>query len=57
MILNYCSIKFAYALNKVMITQSNTVMLEGQSIENPNEIAEAFNNHFATIGPKMADKI
>ena len=32
-------------------------MFEGRSIEKPNEIAEAFNNHFATIGPKLADKI
>lgn len=29
----------------------------GNSISNANELAEAFNNHFATIGPKLASKI
>ena len=49
-------------INKVLnknqhSTTPKFVMFEGQSIEQPNEIAEAFNNHFATIGPKLADKI
>ena len=49
-------------INKVLnknqhSTTPKFVMFEGQSIEKPNEIAEAFNNHFATIGPKLADKI
>ena len=33
------------------------VTFEGQCIEKPNEIAEAFNNHFATIGPELAGNI
>ena len=49
-------------INKVLnknpnSTTSKFVMFEGQLIEKPNEIAEAFNNHFTTIGPKLADKI
>ena len=32
-------------------------MYEGQSIEKQKGIAEAFNNHFITIGPKLAEKI
>ena len=38
-------------------TTPKFVMFEGQSIEKPNEIAEAFNNHYTTIGQKLADKI
>ena len=49
-------------INKVLnknqhSTTPKFVMFEGQSIDKPNEIAEAFNNHFTTIGPKLADKI
>ena len=49
-------------INKVLNKNQHSttpmfVMFEGQSIEKPNEIGEAFNNHFATIGPKLADKI
>ena len=49
-------------INKVLNKNQHSstpkfVMFEGQSVEKPNEIAEAFNNHFATIGPKLADKI
>ena len=34
-----------------------SVTYEGQSIDKSGEIAEAFNNHFVTIGPKLAEKI
>ena len=34
-----------------------SIMCEGQLIEKQNEIAEAFNNHSSTIGPKLAGKI
>ena len=49
-------------INKVLnknqhSTTPKFVMFEGQSIDKPNEIAEAFNNHFTTIGQKLADKI
>ena len=30
---------------------------EGQNLENPRGISEAFNNHFVTIGPKLASEI
>ena len=54
--------KMRKMINKVLnknqhSTTPKFVMFEGQSIEKPNEIAEAFNNHFATMGPKLADKI
>ena len=32
-------------------------MFEGQVVEKQNEIAEAFNNVFTIIGPKLTDKI
>ena len=32
-------------------------MYDGQHIEKQKGIAEAFNNHFITIGPKLAEKI
>ena len=38
-------------------TTPRSVMYEGQSIEKQKAIAEAFNNHFITIGPKLAEKI
>ena len=34
-----------------------SVTYEGQSIDKSSEISEAFNNHFVTIGPKLAEKI
>ena len=34
-----------------------SVTYEGQSINKSSEIAETFNNHFVTIGPKLAEKI
>ena len=30
---------------------------QGQRLDRPNEIAEAFNEHFVTIGPKLASNI
>jgi len=32
-------------------------MYEGQLIEMQKEIAEEFNNHFTTLGPKLAEKV
>ena len=32
-------------------------MYEGPLVEEQKEIAEAFNNHFTTISPKLAEKI
>ena len=31
-------------------------MYEGQLVEKEEGIAEAFNNHFTTIGPKLGQK-
>ena len=49
-------------INKVLnknqcSTTPRSVMYEGQLVEKQKEIAEAFNNHFTTIGPKLAEKI
>ena len=45
-------------LNKSLCsTTPRSVMYDGQYIENQKGIAEAFNNHFITIGPKLAEKI
>ena len=49
-------------INKVLnknqcSTTPRSIMCEGQLVEKQNEIAEAFNNHFTTIGPKLAGKI
>ena len=35
----------------------NSVTLNGRKYFRPDEIAEAFNEHFVTIGPKLASKI
>ena len=35
----------------------SSVTYNGSNIKKPNEIAEAVNDHFATIGPKLASKI
>ena len=35
----------------------NSVTLNGRKYVRPDEIAEAFNEHFVTIGPKLASKI
>ena len=35
----------------------SSVTYNGSKIKKPNEFAEAFNDHFATIGPKLASKI
>ena len=34
-----------------------SVTYEGQNIDKSSESAEAFNNHFVTIGPRLAEKI
>ena len=49
-------------INKVLnknrcSTTPSCVMYEGQLFEEKKKIAEAFNNHFTTIGPKLAEKI
>ena len=49
-------------VNKVLNRNQNlpsppSVTFEDQSIDRPVEIAEAFNNHFVTIGPKLAKRI
>ena len=49
-------------INKVLnknqcSTTPRSVMYEGQLVEKQKEIAEAYNNHFTTIGPKLAEKI
>ena len=38
-------------------TTPRSVMYESQHIEKQKGITEAFNNHFITIGPKLAEKI
>ena len=38
-------------------TTPRSIMYDGQHIENQKGIAEALNNHFITIGPKLAEKI
>ena len=48
-------------INKVLSknqcsTTPGSVMYEGQLIEKQKGIAEAFNSHFTTIGPKLAEK-
>ena len=35
----------------------SSVSHNGRNKKKPNEIAEAFNYHFTTIGPKLASKI
>ena len=35
----------------------NSVTLNGRAYVRPDEIAEAFNEHFVTVGPKLASKI
>ena len=38
-------------------TTPRAVMYEGQLVKKQENIAEAFNNHFTSVGPKLADKI
>ena len=38
-------------------TQVTEIDLNGDLISDPNKIADAFNEHFSNIGPKLADKI
>ena len=35
----------------------SSLAFNGKHIEKPTEIAEAFNDHFATIGSKLARKV
>eukprot|EP00794_Sanderia_malayensis_P004431 gene4431-5023_t len=49
-------------INKVLNKDQNSttpraVMYEGQLVEKQDKIAEAFNNHFTSVGPKLAEKI
>ena len=49
-------------INKVLDKHSNhsppsSIIHEGQRVEKPAEIAEAFNRHFTSIGPKLAENI
>ena len=49
-------------INKVLnkdapSTSFTAVNFQGQRLDRPNEIAEAFNKHFVTIGPKLASNI
>ena len=45
-------------LNKSLCSMTpRSVMYDGQQIEKQKGIAEAFNNHFIMIGPKLAEKI
>ena len=49
-------------INKVLnkdtpSTSFTTVKFQGQRLDRPNEIAEAFNEHFVTIDPKLASSI
>ena len=48
-------------MNKVLNRNQNlplppSVTYEGQSIDRPVEILEAFNNNFVTMGPKLAER-
>ena len=48
----------AAVLNKCKTSAPlNSVTLNGRKYVRPDEIAEAFNEHFVTIGPKLASKI
>ena len=38
-------------------TQVTEIDLNGDLINDPNKIADAFNEHFSNIGPKLTDKI
>ena len=49
-------------INKILDKRSNyspplLIIHEGQRVEKPAEIAEAFNRHFTSIGPKLAEKL
>ena len=44
-------------LNKDSPSSFSAVNFQGQRLDRPNEIAEAFNEHFVTIGPKLASNI
>ena len=49
-------------INKVLDKHSNhspplSIIHKGQRVEKPDEISEAFNRHFISIGPKLAENI
>ena len=44
-------------INKVLNKDQCSVMYQGQLVEKQEKIAEAFNNHFTFVGPKLAEKI
>ena len=49
-------------INKVLYNNSNhtvtqNIIFEGTEFETPLQISEAFNKHFTTIGPKLAEKV
>ena len=35
----------------------NELILEGNTLNNPKDIAEGFNNYFSNIGPDLASQI
>ena len=49
-------------INKVLHRNSNhtvaqNIIFEGTKLKSPSQILEAFNKHFTTVGPKLAEKI
>ena len=49
-------------INKVLHKNSNhtvtqNIIFEGTELKSPSKISEAFNKHFTTVGPKLAEKI
>ena len=49
-------------INKVLQKNSNhtvtqNIILEGTELKSASQISEAFNKHFTTVGPKLAEKI
>ena len=49
-------------INKVLHKNSNhtvtqNIIFEGTELKSPSQISEAFNKHFTTVGPKLAEKI
>ena len=37
--------------------QTHNIILDGIELKSPSQISEAFNKHFTTVGPKLAEKI
>ena len=49
-------------INKVLHNISNptvtqNIIFEGTEFKTPLQISEAFNKHFTTVGPKLAEKV